>query len=76
MEDQSLIQQNEDALSGAGPAGGLGDRSGTGSNTPGRSGAGGGFRADDLSAPASGATDPSLDENEASYGNPKDVESR
>lgn len=65
--DESLEMQNGvDRQAGIGE--GLGDRSSSASNNPGRTGVGGGFNADDLRAPAFGATDPTLDENEADYG--------
>lgn len=65
--DESLEMQNGvDRQAGLGE--GLGDRSSSGSNNPGRTGVGGGVNTDDLRAPAFGATDPSLDENEADYG--------
>jgi len=64
--DESLEMQNGiDRQAGIGE--GLGDRSASGLNTPGHTGVGGGVNADDLRAPAFGATDPTLDENEADY---------
>lgn len=65
--DESLEMQNGvDRQAGIGD--GLGDRSASGLNSPGRTGLGGGVNADDLRMAASGASDPTLDENEASYG--------
>lgn len=64
--DESLDIQNNVNQAGIGE--GLGDRSSSGLNSPGRAGAGSGVNADDLRKPASGATDRSLDENEDSYG--------
>ena len=64
---ESVEMQNTiDRQAGIGE--GLGDRSSSASNKPGRTGVGGGVDADDLRKPSSGATDPSLDENEADYG--------
>jgi len=65
--DESLEMQNNVDRQ-AGISDGLGDRSSSGSNNPGRSGVSGGVNANDLRTPAFGATDPSLDENEADYG--------
>ena len=65
--DESLEMQNGiDRQAGIGE--GLGDRSSAGANDPTRTGVGGGVSADNLRMPASGASDPTLDENEASYG--------
>ncbi len=64
--DESLGMQNGvDRQAGIGD--GLGDRSASGLNSPGRTGLNGGVNADDLRMATSGASDPSLDENEASY---------
>lgn len=65
--DESLEMQNGVDRQ-AGITDGLGDRSSSASSSPGRTGVGGGIDADNLRTPAFGATDPSLDENEADYG--------